>query len=92
MKEANKAAKKAVAESKAAALQDTYENLESREGQKRIFKIAKERNKASKDMTSIKQIKVKNGVVHTNPDMIRKRWQEHYDGLLNQENGTYKRG
>ena len=92
LKRANKAAKKAVAQARAAALQGMYENLESREGQKRIFKVAKERNNESKDRTAVKQIRDENGEILTNPDMIRKRWQEYYEGLLNEENPRVKRG
>ena len=61
LKGAKEAAKTAVAQVRAVALQEMYENLESREGQKRIFKVAKERNKASKDMTAVKQIRDGNG-------------------------------
>ncbi|KAK3856231.1 hypothetical protein Pcinc_037429 [Petrolisthes cinctipes] len=60
-KDANKEAKKAVAQARAAALQDMYEELETKEGQKRIFKLAKERNRSTKDLTSIRQIKDENG-------------------------------
>ena len=76
LKDANKEAKRAVAQARAAALQDMYENLETKEGQKRIFKLAKERNRSKKDLTSIKQIKDKNGRVLTDPDMIRMRWRD----------------
>ena len=92
MKEANKEAKKAVAQARAAAMHDMYEDLETKEGQKRIFKLAKERNKLTKDLTSIKQIKDKNGRVLTDPDMIRLRWRDYYEELLNQENTRVRRG
>ena len=92
LKEASKGAKKAVAQAKAAALESMYENLESREGQKRIFKVAKERNKASKDITAVKQIKDKDENVLVDPDMIKQRWKDYYEELLNQENPRVRRG
>ena len=92
LKEANKGAKKAVAQARAAALESMYENLESREGQKRIFKVAKERNKACKDITAVKQIKDRDGNVLVDPDQIKQRWKDYYEELLNQENPRVRRG
>ncbi|XP_076043771.1 uncharacterized protein LOC143026873 [Oratosquilla oratoria] len=51
LKEANNEAKRAVAQARAAALQGMYEELETKEGQRKIYKIAKERNRATKDLT-----------------------------------------
>ena len=56
LKEENKEANRVVAQARAAALQDMYEELETKEGQKRISKLAKERNISTMDLTSIKQI------------------------------------
>ncbi|XP_076041789.1 uncharacterized protein LOC143025675 [Oratosquilla oratoria] len=63
-----------------------YEELETKEGQKKIYKIAKERNRATKDLTLVKQIKDKNGKILTDPDKIWMQWKEYYEELLNQEN------
>ena len=86
LKDANKEAKRAVAQAHAAALQDMYENLETKEGQKRIFKLAKERNRSTKDLTSIKQMKGKNERMLTDHDMIRMWWKDYCEEFLNQEN------
>lgn len=56
LKEANKEAKRAVTQAHAAVLQDMYKELKKKEGQKRIFKLAKERNKSTKNLTGINQI------------------------------------
>ena len=53
-REANKEAKKAVAQAKARAREDMYYKLETREGEKRIFALAREREKSIKDFTHIK--------------------------------------
>ena len=50
LKQANKEAKKAVAEAKTEALRDAYDELETKEGQKSLFRIAKRRDRASKDI------------------------------------------
>ncbi|XP_076065313.1 uncharacterized protein LOC143039320 [Oratosquilla oratoria] len=91
-KEANKEAKRAVAQARAAALQGMSEELETKEGQRKIYKIAKERNRATKDLTLAKQIKDKNDKILTDPDKIRMRWREYYEELLNQENPRIRRG
>ena len=54
---AKKEAKATVARAKAEGLNEMYEKLETSEGQKRIYKIAKSRNRATKDLTHFKQIK-----------------------------------
>ena len=67
-------------------MNEIYEELETPEGEKKIYRIAKARNKATKDFTHIKQIKDENGVVLSNQDKIKKRWERYYENLLNEEN------
>ena len=55
-------AKRAVAQAKARAKEDMYDKLETREGEKRIFALARER-KSTKNFTHIKQVKNKEGRV-----------------------------
>ncbi|XP_068250768.1 uncharacterized protein [Palaemon carinicauda] len=49
-----KEAKVAVGQSKQQGLDNGYEDLDTKEGQKKIYKIDKGRNKATKDITYIK--------------------------------------
>ena len=85
-KEANKVAKKEVARAKATAMNDLYESMETPEGQRNIYRIAKARNKATKDLTHIIQIKDRNGKILTKEEEIKNRWREYFDKLLNEEN------
>ena len=85
-KMAKKEAKATVARAKAEGLNEMYEKLETSEGQKMIYKIAKSRNRATKDLTHIKQIKDRNGRVLSREECIRARWKEHFEKLLNEEN------
>ena len=78
--------KRAVAQAKAIAMDKLYENLETAEGQKSIHKIAKSRDKSSKDLTHIRQIKDKNGRVLSKEESIIARWKEYFEKLLNEEN------
>jgi hypothetical protein len=52
---AKKEAKRSVAQAKAKNLEELYR--ETPEGEKNLYRLAKERGKASKDFTHIKQIK-----------------------------------
>ena len=85
-KTANKEAKRAVAQAKAKARDDVYDELGTPEGQKKIFRIAKARNKATKDFTHIRQMKDEHGSVITDNDKIKNRWEAYFDRLLNEEN------
>ena len=86
-KRANKEAKKAVARAKASAVNEIYDGLETREGVKKIYSPAKRRNKATKDLTQIKQIKSEKGEVLSKEQEIKARWKTYFERLLNEENG-----
>ena len=75
-RQANKAAKKAVAMNKALAMNELYEELETPEGERKMFRIAKARDKASKDFSHMKQIKNEHGVILRDLDMIIYRKME----------------
>ena len=70
-RQANKVAKKAVATTKALAMNELYEELETPEDERKIFRIAKARDKATKDLSHMKQIKNEHGVVLRELDMIK---------------------
>ena len=55
-RQANKAAKKAISTTKALAMNELYEELETPEGERKIFRIAKARDKATKDFSHMEQI------------------------------------
>ena len=67
-------------------MDELYEKLETSEGQKSIYKIAKSRDKASKDLTHIRQIKDKNGRILSKEESIRARRKEYFEKLLNEKN------
>ena len=85
-RERNKEAKRAVAQARAQEYQQMYDDLDTREGQKKIYSLAKSRNRASKDMTKVKQIKREDGTVIRRHEDIQIRWKEYFERLLNEEN------
>uniref|UniRef100_UPI0006516D2F hypothetical protein n=1 Tax=Streptococcus dysgalactiae TaxID=1334 RepID=UPI0006516D2F len=89
---ANKSAKRVVARARAKAMDVAYEELAEKGGEGKLLRIAKARDKASKDITAIKQIKDEAGVVLREEKVIRGRWREYFYKLLNEENPRKKRG
>ncbi len=85
-KRAKKEAKREVARAKAQAMNEVYEELETPEGEKKIYRIAKARNKATKDLTHIKQVKDQHGRVLSEDGKIKDRWEKYFEHLLNEEN------
>ena len=84
---------------RAEAASELYEELETVEGQKKIYRIAKYRNKATKDISHVKQMKDGSGAVLRDEERVRGRWKEYFENLLNEEypreqhqNGTQDQG
>ena len=85
-KVAKKQAKKAVAESKSAADSEFYFNIQTDDGRSLTFKVAKIKDKKSKDITRVHMIRNKEGTVLTKDSDIKERWIEYFSELLNTEN------
>ena len=83
---AKEQAKKAVAVAKAKAYDKLYENLDTTEGTKTVLRIAKQRDKNSKDIYQTRQIKSEDGDVLVKDEEITKRWQTYFTKLMNEEN------
>lgn len=77
---------KSVAKAKALAWREAEEELETPGGDIMLRRIAKARDKASKDFTHIKQIKDDQGTVLKHEKKIKERWGEYFKHLLNEEN------
>ena len=60
--------------------------METAEGQKGIYRLAESRNRATKDLTQIKQMKNAEGFVLREESEIRNRWKVYFEKLLNEEN------
>ena len=83
---ANKEAKKVASQAKARSVGEIYEELETTEGQKKIYGLAKRRNRAIKVFTQIKQIKDGEGHILSDENEIKNRWRGYFEKLLNEEN------
>ena len=83
-KRKKKEAKRAVVVARAEAASGLYEELETVEGQKKIYRIAKYRNKATKDIRHVKQMKDGSGAVLRDEKRVRERWKDYFENFLNE--------
>ena len=71
---------------KGRAYDDLYARLETKEGEKKLYRLARQRNRAGKDVQHVRVIKDKNSNVMVNLEAVLKRWKEYFEKLMNEEN------
>jgi Reverse transcriptase (RNA-dependent DNA polymerase) len=84
--EAKKEAKRIVAKAKTETHKELYRKLETKEGEKMVFKLARTRERATRDIQQVKCIKNREGRIILQGEEVRSRWGEYFSGLLNEEN------
>ena len=82
-KDAIKVGKKAVALAKINAFERLYQKLETKEGEKAIFKLARARENKTRDLGSIRCVKSEDGKVLTEDSEIRERLRSYFCKLFN---------
>ena len=60
--------------------------LETKEGEKELYRLARQRDKAGKDIQHVRVIKDENGNVMVNSEAMLKRWKEYFEKLMNEKN------
>ena len=79
-------AKKAVAMAKGRAYDDLYARLETKKCEKELYRLARQKDRAGKDVQHARVIKDENGNVMVNSKAVLKRWKEYFEKLMNEEN------
>ena len=90
-KEKKNKAKKAVAMAKGRVYDDLYARLETKEDEKELYRLARQRDRAGKDVQHVRVIKDKNGNVMVNSEAVLKRWKEYFKKLMNEESNREPR-
>ncbi|XP_019238919.1 PREDICTED: craniofacial development protein 2-like [Nicotiana attenuata] len=80
-----KEAKLAVTTPKNAAFARLYEELEGKGGDKRLYRLAKVRERKARDLDQVNCIKDEDGKVLMDEALIRRRCQTYFHKLLNEE-------
>ena len=60
------------------ACEDLYARLETK-GEKELCRLARQRDRAGKDVQHVRVIKDKNGNVKVNSEAVLKRWKEYFE-------------
>ena len=68
------------------AYDNLYARLETKGGEKELYKLARQRDRAGKDVQHVRVIKDENGNVMVNSEAVLKRWKEYFEKLMNEEN------
>ncbi|KAK3564899.1 hypothetical protein QTP86_030843, partial [Hemibagrus guttatus] len=90
-KELQHRVKREVSKAKQKAYDELYTRLDTREGEKDLYRLARQRNRDGKDVQQVRVIKDRDGRVLTSEESVQRRWKEYFEELMNEENEREKR-
>ncbi|KAK3532065.1 hypothetical protein QTP86_006795 [Hemibagrus guttatus] len=90
-KELQRRVKREVSKAKQKAYDELYTRLDTREGEKDLYRLARQRDRDGKDVQQVRVIKDRDGRVLTSEESVQRRWKEYFEGLMNEENEREKR-
>ncbi|MCJ8749464.1 hypothetical protein PDJAM_G00176550 [Pangasius djambal] len=70
---------------------ELYTRLDTREGQKDLYRLARQRDRDGKDVQQVRVLKDRDGRVLTSEESVQRRWKECFEELMNEENEREKR-
>ncbi|KAK3565629.1 hypothetical protein QTP86_012957 [Hemibagrus guttatus] len=83
--------KREVSKAKQKAYDELYTRLDIREGEKDLYRLARQRDRDGKDVQQVRVIKDRDGRVLTSEESVQRRWKEYFEELMNEENEREKR-
>ncbi|KAK3527056.1 hypothetical protein QTP86_008661 [Hemibagrus guttatus] len=90
-KELQHRVKREVSKAKQKAYDELYTRLDTREVEKDLYRLARQRDRDGKDVQQIRVIKDRDGRVLTSEESVQRRWKEYFEELMNEENEREKR-
>ncbi|KAK3552523.1 hypothetical protein QTP86_013248 [Hemibagrus guttatus] len=90
-KELQRRVKREVSKAKQKAYDELYTRLDTREGEKDLCRLARQRDRDGKDVQQVRVIKDRDGRVLTSEESVQRRWKEYFEELMNKENEREKR-
>ncbi|KAK3531388.1 hypothetical protein QTP70_018188, partial [Hemibagrus guttatus] len=83
--------KREVSKAKQKAYDELYTRLDTREGEKDLYRLPRQRDRDGKDVQQVRVIKDRDGRVLTSEESVQRRWKEYFEELMNEENEREKR-
>ncbi|KAK3568504.1 hypothetical protein QTP86_008606 [Hemibagrus guttatus] len=77
--------KREVSKAKQKAYDELYTRLDTREGQKDLYRLARQRDRDGKDVQQVRVIKDRDGRVLTSEESVQRRWKEYFEELMNEK-------
>ncbi|KAK3510361.1 hypothetical protein QTP70_005658 [Hemibagrus guttatus] len=90
-KELQRRVKREESKAKQKAYDELYTRLDAREGEKDLYRLARQRDRDGKDVQQVRVIKDRDGRVLTSEERVQRRWKEYFEELMNEENEREKR-
>ncbi|KAK3523754.1 hypothetical protein QTP70_009236 [Hemibagrus guttatus] len=90
-KELQRRVKREVSKAKQKAYDELYTRLDTREGEKDLYRLARQRDRDGKDVQQVRVIKDRDERVLTSEESVQRRWKEYFEELMNEENERAKR-
>ncbi|KAK3508269.1 hypothetical protein QTP70_018021 [Hemibagrus guttatus] len=90
-KELQRRVKREVSKAKQKAYDELYTRLDTREGEKDLYRLARQRDRDGKDVQQVRVIKDRDERVLTSEESVQRRWKEYFEELMNEENEREKR-
>ena len=66
--------------------EDLYARLETKEGEKELYRLARQQDTTEKNVQHVRVMKDENGNVMVNVEAVLKRWKAYFEKLINEEN------
>ena len=74
------------------AYDELYQELDSKEGERTLYRLARQRHQAGKTVQQVRMTNDKYGKVMTDEESVLRIWKEYYKGLMNEENEREREG